>query len=160
MGILSLSTIIEILGSASFLIAIISGFFIYGLKRIPNVADERNLIFPLFLFLVVVTVINRLSEIFSYSASSHLEVSYLVAFILGLEIGKRLHIIFSVKNYHLVLSAICIVLFLIFSTVGILYFSHEVNAFLEAWNAKQGFKFIPSYGTGWIAECAQNLWSS
>jgi hypothetical protein len=157
--ILSLSTILEILGSASFVIAIISGFVIYSLKRDRDEADN-NLILPLSFILIVVTLVNRISEIFSYSATSHLEVSYLVAFVLGLEIGKRLNNTISDKKCYLMISALSMGLFIVFSTVGILYFSHEVNAFLEAWNSEQGFKFIPSYSTGWIAECAHNLWSS
>ena len=157
---LTILTFCQLVGSLSFLVATISGFILYDLGSRFGKIHQSNYLIELTLFLFLVVFVNRMSELFSYAAISHLQMGIVLQFFLGLSAGIRLGQIGALK--HIVRDSLWVRPIVLFVWVGmgsaaLIYFWYSTSSFLEAWNLREAYHSLPGYADGWISVCAKRI---
>lgn len=156
----SFLTVFQLLGSLSFALAIISGFIIFNFLAQGKVLIWKNYTVELLSFLIVIVFVNRMSELFSYSAISHLQMAVVIQFLLGLSIGIQIGRRHS-DNFPLRIvksnRVIACLIWVLCSSGALLYFWFSTSKFLDLWNMRAGYHSLPGFAEGWIYECAKKI---
>ena len=156
----SFLTVFQLIGSLSFVLAIISGFIVFGFLSKHKQLIWKNYTIELFTFLLIVVFVNRMSELFSYSAISHLQMAIVIQFLLGISIGVQIAR-GVVDSYSLQFvnrqQNVAWLIWILCSSGAILYFWHSASMFLESWKNRAGYHSLPGFASGWIYECAKKI---
>jgi hypothetical protein len=153
-------TIFQFIGNLAFLVAVLSGFLAYRIGNNYRRTVSGAYLIELSVFLFVIIFVNRISELFSYSAISHLQMAVVIQFILGLSIGVRTSQFLSMRYSPTRMEDLSLVVAVLWASIvgaAILYFWHTTSGFLDAWNLGKGYHSVPGYAFGWISECANGL---
>jgi len=158
--ILSFMSMAQLLFSVSFLITLIAGYVLHFLFQHKSRILNFRIVLNLLGFLCILSVVNRLSELFSYQSVAHLETSVLLVFFLGLTSGALLSQFAESRltngSFRLI-NSITLPIWILLMATSVAFLTHEANGFLAAWNSKSAFQTLPGFQSGWISKCAEGL---
>lgn len=158
--ILSFMSMAQLLFSVSFLITLIAGYVLHFLFQHKSRILNFRIVLNLLGFLCILSVVNRLSELFSYQSVAHLETSVILVFFLGLTSGALLSQFAESRltngSFRLI-NSITLPIWILLMATSVAFLTHEANGFLAAWNSKTAFQTLPGFQSGWISKCSEGL---
>jgi hypothetical protein len=156
----SFFSILQLVTSVSTLVAILAGFTLQRIAPKQSIGLNVALILNLSGFFIVLSFVNRISELFSYKAVSHLQSSIVLLFFISLSFGALLSNTLEGKFKAVLWNwtpSIAVFLWIVVLAFSIVYMGVEGHAFLQAWHVRSGFNSLPGFNSGWISDCANGI---